>query len=126
MAILNLVSQVPDCFHYSLWRALPEFIQAGASSETYRAELIHRNPIHHNLDMPSLLHPDSQIRRCPECYMTEADGEIMMMHVPSGQYIGMNAVASFIWKRLAEPTDIVSLTRAVQAEFAEWMKPVAP
>ena len=68
--------------------------------------------------MPNQPRPDSQIRRCPECYMTEADGEIMMMHVPSGQYIGMNAVASFIWKRLAEPTDIASLTRAVQTEFA--------
>lgn len=100
-----------------LSRALPESTRCCLSLQ-WCADINTRNPIHLILNMTSLLQPDSQIRRSAECYMTEADGEIMMLHFASGQYIGMNAVASFIWKQLADPSDIARLSQAVQAEFA--------
>lgn len=60
----------------------------------------------------------TRVRRHPDQIAAEADGEVLMMHVESGNYYGLNEVASYIWKQLDEPRTIAELCEAIQAEFA--------
>ncbi len=40
-----------------------------------------------------------------------------MMHVESGNYFGLNEVASFIWNEMDRPRTLAELCAAVQGEF---------
>ena len=57
------------------------------------------------------------LRQHPDQIAAEADGEVLMMHVESGNYFGLNEVASFIWNQLDTPRTIAELCAATQAEF---------
>lgn len=58
------------------------------------------------------------IVKAPEDVMsTQLDGEAVLMHVPKGVYFGLNEVAAFIWKLMAEPVSIGELCSAVEQEF---------
>ncbi|MGB4336775.1 MAG: PqqD family peptide modification chaperone [Chromatiaceae bacterium] len=59
----------------------------------------------------------SRVRQHPDQIAAEADGEVLMMHVESGNYYGLDEVASFIWSRLETPPTIGELCAAIQAEF---------
>ncbi len=60
---------------------------------------------------------DTLIRQHPDQIAAEADGEVLMMHIESGNYFGLNEVASFIWNQLDEPRSIAELCAAIQTEF---------
>jgi hypothetical protein len=60
---------------------------------------------------------DTLVRQHPDQIAAEADGEVLMMHIDSGNYYGLNEVASFIWNQLGEPRSVAELCAAVQAEF---------
>jgi hypothetical protein len=60
---------------------------------------------------------ETQIRQHPGRIASEADGEEMFMHVGSGNYFGLNEVASFIWNQLETPRTVGELCDAVLAEF---------
>jgi hypothetical protein len=64
------------------------------------------------------LSSDSLIRQHADYVSVEIKGKVLLMHIVTGNHLDFNDVASFIWKQLAKPTDIASLTRAVQVEFA--------
>jgi hypothetical protein len=57
----------------------------------------------------SALSLESLISRHPEQLSAEVDGEVLMMHEKSGNYFGLNPVASFIWQALSEPRTAHSL-----------------
>jgi hypothetical protein len=59
----------------------------------------------------------TRLRQHPDQIAAEADGEVLMMHVESGNYFGLNAVASFIWNQLEEPRTVAELCAAIQSEF---------
>jgi hypothetical protein len=61
---------------------------------------------------------ETTLRQHPDQIAAEADGEVLMMHVESGHYFGLNEVASFIWNQLDTPRTIAELCAATQAEFA--------
>ena len=61
--------------------------------------------------------PDTVFRQHPDQVSAEADGEVLMMHIESGTYYGLNEVASFIWTQLFEPKRFDELTVAIEAEF---------
>jgi hypothetical protein len=61
---------------------------------------------------------ETTVRQHPDQIAAEADGEVLMMHLESGNYFGLNEVASFIWNRLDTPRTIAELCADVQAEFA--------
>ena len=53
---------------------------------------------------------DSVITKQVELLSSEIDGEVVMMNIETGKYIGMNAVGSEIWKMIeAEPISIQSI-----------------
>lgn len=69
-----------------------------------------------NTNSPTLT-LDTRVRQHPDQIAAEVDGEVLMMHIESGNYFGLNEVASFIWNQIATPRTIAELCRAVQAEF---------
>lgn len=60
---------------------------------------------------------DTRVRQHPDQIAAEADGEVLMMHVESGNYFGLNEVASFIWNQLDEPRTLADLCAATQTAF---------
>ena len=50
-------------------------------------------------------------------FAAEADGAVLKIHVASGNYYGLNEVASFIWNQLDKPRTLAVLCAAIQAEF---------
>jgi len=65
----------------------------------------------------STLTLDTRIRQHPDQIATEVDGEVLMMHIESGNYFGLNEVASFLWNQLDTPRTVAALCVAVQTEF---------
>jgi hypothetical protein len=57
------------------------------------------------------------VRQHPDLSAAEADGEVLMMHVESGHYFGLNEVASFVWQQLETPLSVADLCVRVQSEF---------
>ena len=61
---------------------------------------------------------DSVLLQQPDQCAAELDGEVLMLHVDSGNYYGYNEVGSFIWNRLAQPRTVRALCDAIEAAFA--------
>lgn len=59
----------------------------------------------------------TRVRQHPDQVAAEADGEVLMMHIESGNYFGLNDVASFIWNQLNQPRTVADLCAEVQSEF---------
>lgn len=60
---------------------------------------------------------DTLLSQPTEQLATEVDGEVLMMHIESGNYFGLNEVASFIWQQLDKPTSARDLCAAIAREF---------
>lgn len=69
-----------------------------------------------NRPTPSLT-PLTQVRQHPDLIAAEADGEVLMMDVESGNYFGLNAVASFVWHQLEAPRTVADVCAVIQSEF---------
>lgn len=63
------------------------------------------------------LTPLTLVRRHPDLIAAEADGEVLMMHVETGSYFGLNAVASFVWNQIETPKTVADLCSVIQLEF---------
>ena len=63
------------------------------------------------------LSSDIYLRQNPDQLFAEANGEVLMMHIKTGEYNGLNMVASFIWHTLAEPQTVGAICEAVQTKF---------
>ena len=60
---------------------------------------------------------DSLVTQHPDQVAAEADGEVLMMHIDSGDYFSLNDVASFLWQELSQPRTVSALCAAVQAQY---------
>ena len=63
------------------------------------------------------LTPESVVRQNPEQVAAEMDGEVLMMNVNTGNYYGLNEVASFVWNQLAQPLTVRAVCDAIMGEF---------
>jgi hypothetical protein len=68
-------------------------------------------------DTISTLDLNSRLRQHPDQVAAEADGEVLMMHIDSGNYFGLNEVASFLWKQLDTAKSVRELCDAVLEVF---------
>lgn len=66
--------------------------------------------------MPDLA-PNSLLIRSPDLVATELDGDIVMMHIKSGQYFGISGVGTRIWAMLDRPITLDDLTRGIVTEY---------
>lgn len=60
---------------------------------------------------------ETRIRQTHNLLTGEADDEIVMMHVESGRYYGLKAVAGFIWKLLDTPRTVGEICSAIEREY---------
>lgn len=60
---------------------------------------------------------ETRVRQHPDQIAAEADGEVLMMHVESGNYFGLNEVASYVWNQLENPRTIAEVCAMVLSEF---------
>ena len=48
---------------------------------------------------------------------SDVDGELVMMHVSSGEYFGLDAVSRRIWELVAQPQAIEAVCERLTSEF---------
>ncbi|WP_439813826.1 PqqD family protein [Zavarzinia sp. CC-PAN008] len=54
---------------------------------------------------------------CADVISTEIDGELVLMDMANGRYIGMNAIATVVWRELEQPRQVGALCRALADRF---------
>jgi len=59
----------------------------------------------------------SRLIRSPELIATAMDGDIVMMHVSSGQYFGISGVGSHLWVLLEHPMTIEQMTNTIVSKY---------
>ncbi|HEY1026183.1 MAG TPA: PqqD family peptide modification chaperone [Pseudomonas sp.] len=60
---------------------------------------------------------DRRVVRSPDLIATEMDGDIVMMHVSSGQYFGISGVGPRIWALLERPMTVEQMTNTIVSEY---------
>jgi Coenzyme PQQ synthesis protein D (PqqD) len=58
------------------------------------------------------------LRRTKDSISTELEGETVILHLTCGTYSGLDALGTFIWKRLEHPVTIEALRDAILQEYA--------
>ena len=62
------------------------------------------------------------MRQNPEIEKAELKGELLLFNNASNKFFVMNPTASFVWEKLAEPTDEQALATALCANFSQTTK----
>jgi len=52
-----------------------------------------------------------------DLFVTEIDGEKVMMHIENGKYYAMNEVGSRIWDLIAEPVPVYEIVNTLLDEY---------
>lgn len=68
-------------------------------------------------DVIETLGLDTVIKRREDLVAQEMDGELVMLDMRSGQYFGLDSVASAIWQRIEEPVSIQQLCTQLEEEY---------
>jgi hypothetical protein len=63
------------------------------------------------------LTPSSLLIRSSDLIATEMDGDIVMMHISSGQYFGISGVGPRIWALLERPITLDALIATIVNEY---------
>lgn len=61
--------------------------------------------------------PTAFIARAPDVSGVEIDGEVVLMNFQTGKYLGLDGVASEVWRRLAAPVRVDALCAGLCAHF---------
>jgi hypothetical protein len=60
---------------------------------------------------------DTYIKRNKEVFASEIDDEVVMMHVDTGKYYGMDTVGSRIWELIAEEIQVKEVIGKLMEEY---------
>ena len=60
---------------------------------------------------------ESLLQVNPDIIDSEIDDEMVMMNIDTGDYFGLNTVASQVWMRLKEPKRLDTLIQILQDEY---------
>ena len=58
-----------------------------------------------------------KVTRTADPVAVEVDGELVMMDIESGNYIGLSPVGTRIWELLEQPRSVGDLTATLEAEY---------
>jgi hypothetical protein len=64
-----------------------------------------------------LLNPETKIVAHPDQLASDLDGEMVLLHMSTGLYYGMNPVASRIWALVQEPTTPTAIQATLLEEY---------
>ena len=57
------------------------------------------------------------VSRSPSVLTAEVDGEIVMMNIEQGRYLGLDEIGSDIWKRIEPPCSFATLIDGLAADY---------
>jgi hypothetical protein len=60
---------------------------------------------------------DSRVAPAADVISAEVDGELVLLNTTSGEYFGLNRVATYIWQAMAEQPTVSEIGAGVQATF---------
>jgi len=63
------------------------------------------------------LSAETQVMQSPDALAAEVGGEVVLLNVVNGYFHQLNAVGSYLWKRLSEPRTFESLCRQALDDF---------
>lgn len=61
--------------------------------------------------------PNVPVRWHPEQVTAEIDGEVVVMALAQGKYVGFNDIASAVWRRLGAPVTVAALCDGLAGDF---------
>jgi hypothetical protein len=64
-----------------------------------------------------MINSESYIKRNKEVFASEIDDEVVMMHVDTGKYYGMDTVGSRIWELIAEEIQVREVINKLMEEY---------
>lgn len=59
----------------------------------------------------------SVIKRRDDLIAQEMDGELVMLDMQSGQYFGLDSIASAIWQHIDQPITVRNLCAKLESEY---------
>ncbi len=66
---------------------------------------------------PSQFTADTIVRWHPDQVAAEIDGEVVVMSIAQGKYVGFDGMASMIWRRLERPQPVAELCDGLIRDF---------
>jgi hypothetical protein len=69
------------------------------------------------MDQQNRFAPDTVVSWHPEQSSAEIDGDVIVMGFRQGKYIGFDAIASGVWRRLEHPQAVGALCESVIRDF---------
>ncbi|MFM2480630.1 PqqD family peptide modification chaperone [Celerinatantimonas sp. YJH-8] len=60
---------------------------------------------------------NATVYRNPESVFSDIDGDVVMMDINTGHYLGLNTVASQIWYLLEQPLTVATLIENLGEQF---------
>jgi hypothetical protein len=57
------------------------------------------------------------LSRSDSAFATEVDGEVVLIGIATGQYFGLDAIGSAIWRQLDQPRRIGDIFAQLQSDF---------
>jgi hypothetical protein len=66
----------------------------------------------------SRLEPHRTLSRHSDILSTEVSGQIALMSIPNGCYYSLNSVASEIWRKLEQPTQVGQIAATLADEYS--------
>lgn len=72
----------------------------------------------------SRLDRSSRICRRPTVLATEVEGEVVIMDIEKGLYFGLDAIGTYIWKRLETPMSVSELAPVLRKRYAADMETI--
>lgn|SRR3990167_1437288 len=69
--------------------------------------------------MPNtLLTPDTVVKWHPNHVAAEINGDVVLMSISQGKYIGLDDVATAVWRNLAQPLSVEILSQRMATDFS--------
>ena len=69
------------------------------------------------MEKHSLIAGNQMLKRHPDMVFSHIDDEVVMMSIETGEYYGLNPVASIIWELLEKPNTFNQLIELLMNEF---------
>lgn len=63
------------------------------------------------------LESDTRVRWHPEQVAAEVDGQVVVMGLSQGKYVGFDAIATQVWHRLEQPQSVAELCDGLAKDF---------
>jgi Coenzyme PQQ synthesis protein D (PqqD) len=75
------------------------------------------NPVWEISKRPNTIGGATIISRNPSVLTADVDGEVVMMSIEHGRYLGLDTIGSDIWKRIEPPCSFATLIEGLATDY---------